>query len=110
LGAVEANTFSLELSVHIDYLLKQYGTRLDIIYEDGLEEGNTYGYSKLIYWSDLGLSPYPYTSPSPSPSPNQPQRLHLHPVKSIYKPFICTFAKPINKPNCIAYSTGHSFA
>jgi len=68
-GLWEANQFSMELSVHINSLLEQYGTRLDIIYEDGLEEGNNYGYSKLIHWSELGMSPYPYPSPNPLPSP-----------------------------------------
>lgn len=67
-GLWEANQFSLELSVHIDYLLKQYGTKLDIIYEDALQEGNSYGYSKIIYWSELGLPQYPYSSSSPTPN------------------------------------------
>ncbi|MCX8151135.1 MAG: hypothetical protein N3D85_06510 [Candidatus Bathyarchaeota archaeon] len=68
-GLWEANQFSLELSVHVDYLLKQYGTKLDIIYEDGLQEGNSYGYSKIIYWSKIGLPQYPYPSPATSHNP-----------------------------------------
>jgi len=66
-GLWEANQFSLELCIHTDYLLKQYGTKLDIIYEDGLQEGNSHSYSKIIYWSELGLPQYPYPSPSTTP-------------------------------------------
>ncbi|MGF3521502.1 MAG: hypothetical protein ACQXXJ_00190 [Candidatus Bathyarchaeia archaeon] len=79
-GLWEANQFSLELSVHIDYLLKQYGTKLDIIYEDGLQGCSSYGYSKIIYWSELGLPLYPYPSSTTSqeadvtPSPTQTQQ------------------------------------
>ncbi len=75
-GLWEANQFSLELSAHVNSLLEQYGTKLDIIYEDGLQEGNTYGYSEIIHWSELGMSPYPYPSlnplPSPTPTPTPP--------------------------------------
>ncbi len=66
-GLREANQFSLELSIHTDYLLKKYGTKLDIIYEDGLQENKSYSYSKIIYWSELGLPQYPYPSPSTTP-------------------------------------------
>jgi hypothetical protein len=57
-GLWEADSLSYTLSVSISSLLQEYGTKLDIIYDDGLQPDNTYGYSKLIFWN----------SPSPSPS------------------------------------------
>jgi hypothetical protein len=62
-GLWEADTLSYNLSVSVNSLLEEYGTKLDIIYDDGLEPGSTYGYSRLISWNS--------TSPSPSPSPSQ---------------------------------------
>jgi hypothetical protein len=50
-GLWEADAFSYELCVNLDSLMEQYGTKLDIIYDDGLELGNAYGYNKLIFWN-----------------------------------------------------------
>jgi len=50
-GLWEADAFSDELCVSLNSLMEQYGTKLDIIYDDGLELNNAYGYSKLIFWN-----------------------------------------------------------
>lgn len=56
-GLWEADALSYNLSASVGNLLQNYGDRLDIIYDDGLQPGNTYGYSKLIYWDSY--SPLP---------------------------------------------------
>ncbi len=50
-GLWAADEFSLEISTELGSLLDRYQNRLDIIYDDGLEAGNSYGYSKLIFWN-----------------------------------------------------------
>ena len=50
-GLWEADNFSFQISTEAGSLLDTYPNRLDIIYDDGLETNNTYGYSKLIYWN-----------------------------------------------------------
>ena len=50
-GLWEADAFSYELCVSLNNLMEQYGTKLDIIYDDGLELSKAYGYSKLIFWN-----------------------------------------------------------
>ena len=63
-GIWSADAFSNNLSISVSNLIEKYDTKLDIIYDDGLQPGNNYGYSKLIYWNDPSLVP----SPSPTPS------------------------------------------
>jgi hypothetical protein len=60
-GLWEADSLSDGLCRAINNLLEDYGTKLDIIYDDGLQPGSMYGYSKLIFRG----------SPIPSPSPSQ---------------------------------------
>jgi len=50
-GLWEADAFSHDLCVNLNSFLEQYGTRLDIIYDDGLETDNTRMYSKLVFWN-----------------------------------------------------------
>ncbi|MCW4015416.1 MAG: hypothetical protein NWF06_03520 [Candidatus Bathyarchaeota archaeon] len=50
-GLWAADDFSLELCTNLDSLLEQYGTKLDVIYDDGLNSSNTNAYSKLIFWN-----------------------------------------------------------
>jgi hypothetical protein len=69
-GLWEADALSYNLSVSISSLLEEYGTKLDIIYDDGLQPNNTYGYSKLVFWDSPSPSPSPSPIPSPSPSPS----------------------------------------
>ena len=50
-GLWEADEFSLEISTELGGLIDRYQNRLDIIYDDGLEAGNSYGYRRLIFWN-----------------------------------------------------------
>ena len=68
-GIWGANTLSYNTSVSIGSLLQEYGTKLDIIYDDGLQPGNNYGYNQLIYWNSYNPPPSP--SPLASPTPTQ---------------------------------------
>jgi len=49
-GLWEADAFSEELCINLNSLMEQYGTKLDIIYDDGLDLSNAYGYSQIIFW------------------------------------------------------------
>jgi hypothetical protein len=48
-GIWEADARSLEISYHLGSFLEEYGTNLDIIYDDKLELDETY--SKYIFWN-----------------------------------------------------------
>jgi hypothetical protein len=50
-GLWEADAFSYELSVKVGNLLEQYGTKLDIIYDDPSFPINTNTYCKTIFWN-----------------------------------------------------------
>jgi hypothetical protein len=50
-GLWEADAFALEISTKLGGLMETYGNTLDIIYDDGLEANNSYGYSQLIFWN-----------------------------------------------------------
>jgi hypothetical protein len=54
-GLWEADPLSLELSENLGGFLKQYGTRLDIIFDDGLRLDKTY--SKYIFWNGTTYNP-----------------------------------------------------
>lgn len=62
-------SFGYNLNAAIGNLLQQYGDKLDIIYDDGLQPGSNMGYQKLILWNDTSLLPSPSPSPTPTPSP-----------------------------------------
>ncbi len=79
---LQADMLSWNISVGTNQLLNEYGYRLDIIYDGGLEPGNNYGYSQLFHWDEPELqptpepppfpprpSPFPTPSASPTPSP-----------------------------------------
>jgi hypothetical protein len=79
-GIWQADELTANISLSIGTLLKQYGEKLDIIYDDELQQGNN-GYSQLIYWNAYdptpSTSPTPNITPSPSPTlsptPNNPK-------------------------------------
>jgi len=48
-GLWEADDFSLEISYHLGTLLEEYGTNLDIIYDDKIEYSELY--TKYIFWN-----------------------------------------------------------
>jgi hypothetical protein len=50
-GFWEADAFSDQLCQKLGSLIEEYGFRLDVIYDDGLENNGTCGYSKLIFWN-----------------------------------------------------------
>jgi hypothetical protein len=81
-GLWEADAFSYQLCQKVNSLLEQYGTQLDIIYDDGLQPGNNYGYSQLIYWNDTTRFPSPSPSPSPTSSPSPTPSLNPTPSPS----------------------------
>jgi hypothetical protein len=50
-GLWGADEFSLKISTQVGGFVERYPNRLDIIYDDGLEANNSYGYSKLTFWN-----------------------------------------------------------
>ena len=54
-GLWEADATSLEISYHLGEFLAQYGTRLDVIYDENLALDQTY--SKYIFWNGTIISP-----------------------------------------------------
>jgi hypothetical protein len=82
-GLWEADALSYNLSKNLGSLLEEYGTKLDIIYDDGLEPNNTYGYNKLIYWNSSSPSPSPSPSQQPTSSPDSQSGLFL-PMDYVY--------------------------
>ncbi len=54
-GLWEADDFSLELSTSLGSMLEEYGTDLDIIYDDGIEFDKLYG--KYVFWNGTILTP-----------------------------------------------------
>jgi hypothetical protein len=66
-GLWPADAFSLELGRTMGYLLGEYGSALDIIYDDGLDADNTLMFSQLLRWDVFSLSASPMPLPVPSP-------------------------------------------
>ena len=56
-GLWEADNLSIEISSTLNSALNEYGTELDIIYEDGLESNNICEYRKFIFWNGTVFSP-----------------------------------------------------
>jgi len=50
-GMWEADATSKELCSNLNRLLEQYGTHLDIIYDDSTKAGSAVAYSKLVFWN-----------------------------------------------------------
>jgi len=50
-GFWEADALSNKLCMDLGSLLEEYGSKLDIIYDDGLETNSSCGYTKLIFWN-----------------------------------------------------------
>jgi hypothetical protein len=50
-GLWQADSLTDPICRTLGSLLQEYGPRLDIIYDEGLEPSNTYGYSKLFFWN-----------------------------------------------------------
>ncbi len=66
-GIWQADELTANISLSIGTLLKQYDEKLDIIYDDHLQQG-TNGYSQLLYWNAYDPTPSPSLSPTLSPT------------------------------------------
>jgi hypothetical protein len=79
-GVWEADELSTNISRSVGTLLTQYGGKLDILYDDGLQQVNS-GYNELIYWNSYNPTPSPSpthnpaSSPSPTPTKSPSDRL-----------------------------------
>ena len=50
-GLWEADDFSFEICTKVGILLEEYGTKLDLIYDDNLDYVNTRVYDRIIFWN-----------------------------------------------------------
>jgi len=73
-GLWEADDLAEKICTSLGSLMEEYGTKLDIIYDEELEPNSTYGYSKLFFWN---------SSSSPSPTPQSTLLLNL-PAAFVY--------------------------
>ncbi len=90
-GLWEADALSSNVSLGVASMIDEYGEKFDIIYDDGLQPGNTYGYSQLLYWDS-------YTLPPPKISV-------LSPENTTYAVNNVTLTFTVNKPaTWIGYS------
>ena len=48
---------SFKINKEVGSLIRKSQNRLDIIYDDGLEPNNSYGYSELFFWNGTVLVP-----------------------------------------------------
>jgi len=56
-GLWGADDFSFKISTDLGRLFDRYQNTLDVIYDDGLEAGNSYEYRRLIYWNETVWKP-----------------------------------------------------
>jgi len=68
-GLWEADNITEQICTTLGSYLEEYGSRLDVIYDEELGPGNTYGYSKLLAWDPSAPSP---SEPQSDPSLNVP--------------------------------------
>ena len=54
-GLWEADDLAFQICETLGNFMEEYGARLDIIYDEGLEPGNTYGYGRLFFWNSSEL-------------------------------------------------------
>jgi hypothetical protein len=79
------------ITISVASLLDYYREKLDIIYDDGLEPGNNYGYDQLVYWDSY--------------SPPPPKISILSPENITYAENNVSLAFTLNKPvTWIGYS------
>jgi len=60
-GLWEADNLTEQICETLGNFMIKYGSRLDIIYDEGLEPDNTYGYSKLLFWNSSSPTEIVYT-------------------------------------------------
>jgi hypothetical protein len=83
-------TYGETINSAIGNLLRQYGNKLDIIYDDGTHySARYYGYQNVIYWDDPSLlptptpSPTPILTPTPTPTPSSTSQPTATPTPAI---------------------------
>jgi hypothetical protein len=77
-GLWEADMTSFMLSISVNIMLQRYGSSVDIIYEDALKPGETYGYSDFVLWNNPAAVsdfwpedwPIPTIEPTLNPTPS----------------------------------------
>ncbi len=67
-GLWEADDLSVPISTNLGGLLEQYGSKLDIIYEDYLQRDRSQHYNNLINWNDTTIISSLSSNSSSSPS------------------------------------------
>ena len=87
-GLWEADDLAIPLSISVNDMLNTYGTSLDLIYDDGLQYGNTYGYNQVTYWNPPEVPPPTFPTPIPTPtlSPTSSPSLSPNPSPSPTSP------------------------
>ena len=68
-GFWQADNLTGKVCANLNYLLKKYDKRLDIIYDCNLIPGSMYGYSELFYWNDSSLPELSSPQAVPATSP-----------------------------------------
>jgi hypothetical protein len=90
-GLWKADVLTYNITIGVASLLNDYGEKLDILYDDGLQPGNNYGYNQLFYWDSY--------------SPPPPKISILSPENKTYSESNITLTFSINKPvTWIGYS------
>jgi hypothetical protein len=57
-GLWKADNLTDQICTALGNLIEENGQKLDIIYDENLEPDNTYGYSKLLFWSSSSSLPW----------------------------------------------------
>jgi hypothetical protein len=56
-GLWEADALTHNITISVASLLNDYGEKLDILYDDGLQPGSNYGYNNFVYWGSYSPPP-----------------------------------------------------
>jgi len=81
-GLWEADDLAIPLSISVNDMLNTYGTSLDLIYDDGLQYGSTYGYNQVFYWNPPEVPPPTFPTPIPMPTSSPTNSPSLSPSSS----------------------------
>jgi hypothetical protein len=54
-GLWQANNFTYQLSNDVGNMLQEYGNKLDIIFDDGLDSANISMYNQITFWNGAAL-------------------------------------------------------
>jgi hypothetical protein len=82
-GLWPADDLSRNISTAVGNLLNQYGSKLDIIYQDDVESGKAEEYSKIIYWNDASLiQPAPDTEPPTNSTSDSQNEISTSPTQA----------------------------